>query len=83
MAQIDIDANFTGAKTVEELAGLLESFAQKLFAKLQAQPTFHLDTDPSTPLPTNLPPNTIVFQLTNQNTLRLGLWDGDNLNTSQ
>lgn len=81
--QIDIDCNFAGAKTVEELGRMVNDAFGKLFAKLQNQPTFHLDTDPTTPLPENLPPNTIVFQLTATNTLRLGLWDGENLNTSR
>lgn len=79
--QIDIDSNFT-AKTVEDLCSQLNVVFSKLFATLQNQPNFHLDVDPSTPLPSNLPPKTIIFQLTANNTLRLAIFDGQNTNHS-
>lgn len=79
--QIDIDSNFT-AKDVEGLCDQLNNAFGKLFATLQKQPNFHLDIDPATPLPANLPSGTIVFQLTANNTLKLGIYDGTNTNLS-
>lgn len=79
--KLDIDVDLKSSK-VEDLVPKLEEIFQKLFAILQKQPNFHLDTDPSTPIPNSLEPNTIVFQLTATNTLRLGIFDGDHVNTS-
>lgn len=78
---IDIDSNFN-AKDIEELNSQLNDVFSKLFATLQRQPNFYLDIDPSTPVPSNLPASTIVFQLTANNTLKLGIYNGEHVNTS-
>lgn len=77
--QIDIDSNFT-ASSLKELNEQLTEVFQKLFASLQKVPDFHLDFDPATPLPADLRAGTVVFQQTSKNTLKVGVWDGNNLN---
>lgn len=79
--QVEADASFN-AEDVKGLCEQLNTAFTKLFAILQKQPNFYLDVDPATPLPANLPPRTIVFQMGANNTLKLGIYDGENVNTS-
>lgn len=78
---LNIDYNIN-AKTVEEFAAQTEQVFQRLFEALQRQPNFYLNLNPQTPIPRNLPRGTIVFTITGVNTFRVGVWDGQNLNTT-
>lgn len=76
---VDVESNFSDAKTVPELASLMEKFVGQLFASLQRQPNFIVRTDVSKPITNNTPTGTIVFTYSASNILKTSIWDGQKL----
>lgn len=75
----DLEVNFSDAKTVEELAGLMQKFVGQLFATLQKIPNIEVRTDASKPLPNTTPIATIVFTFGTDNNLKTSIWTGQQL----
>lgn len=76
---VDLEINFSDAKTTEELAGLMQKFVGQIFASLQQIPNLLVRTDASKPLSNNTAVGTIVFTFGQDNSLKTSIWNGQQL----